>query len=66
MAIVTIKPKNRNTRFVALDATNPEHIFFEGIKAETVSRRAKAFGKPFTMLYVPKNDEAHVLHRLAR
>lgn len=63
MAIVSIKPKNRNTRFVALDAKKPGKILVEGTKAESVARRARATGKAFAMLYVPKNNEAHSLHR---
>jgi len=66
MAIVSIKPKNKNTRFVALDAKNPGTILVEGIKAESVARRARATGKAFAMLYVPKNNETHGLHGIAR
>ena len=66
MAIVSIKPKNKNTRFVALDAKNPGTILVEGIKAESVARRARATGKAFAMLYVPKNNETHGLHGIVR
>ncbi len=66
MAIVSIKPKNKNTRFVALDAKKPGTILVEGIKAESVARKARATGKAFAMLYVPKNNETHGLHGIAR
>ncbi len=66
MAIVTIKPKNANTRFVALDAAVPGKILCEGLKADSVARRARATGKPFAMLYVPKNNESHALERALR
>ena len=66
MATIVIKPKNRNTRFVALDAMDKRHILVEGIKAASVSRRAQATGHPFTMLYIPRNNEMHSLRRAMR
>jgi len=66
MAIIAIKPKNRNTRFVALDAQDKSHILVEGVNAASVSRRAQALGCPFTMLYIPRKNETHILQRVMR
>lgn len=66
MAVIAIKPKNRNTRFVALAAGDRGRILVEGVKASSVVRRAQATGRAFSMVYVPRKNETHVLHRVMR
>lgn len=62
MAVIAIQPKNRNTRFVALAAGEKGQILVEGVKASSVVRKAQSTGRSFSMVYVPRKNETHILH----
>ena len=67
VAAVSLGPRaDLSRRRLDLDAAVPGKILCEGLKAESVSRRARATGKPFAMLYVPKKNESHALERAIR
>ena len=66
MAVIAIQPKNRNTRFVALAAGDSGQILVEGVKASAVARKAQETGHAFSMVYVPRKNETHILHRVTR
>lgn len=51
-ATIQIKPKNPNSRWVALDINNK--IISEGNKPETVEAKAKKITDVFFLMFVPK------------
>lgn len=57
-AIIQIRPKNANSRWVALDINNK--IISEGIKPETVRAKAEKISDVFFLVFVPKPGAKYI------
>lgn len=57
-ATIQIKPRNPNSRWVALDINNK--IISEGLKPEDVQTAAKKTHSVFFLMYVPKKNTIFV------
>jgi hypothetical protein len=57
---LVIKPKNPDSRWVALDLFDDDKIIAEGIDPSDVTEKAKITGKQFMLMFVPNQGETYI------
>lgn len=56
-----IKPKSTRSRWAAIWIEDGVTILAEGVKPETVIRKAKKTGKEYSMMFLPDPNTTYIL-----